>query len=168
MKQCRQCHNSQIAPLGYAATKAKYGENFAIQFVRDYRLSHLSNLEQIVRAWLQQQGLWFEREYWLETADRVYLVDFLLPGSVAIEVNGSWAHSHHADRDARKLAALRSEGFTVIVLTEADVLTGAFVGRLAAVLGSSEKFVTTPIRSVLTTVSCYAGDIPDSLATLNF
>jgi hypothetical protein len=151
-KQCRRCHNSQIAPLGYAATKAKYGPNFALQFVRDYRLSHASNLEQIVTRWLDGQDVCYEREYWLETADRAYLVDFLIlpakrvqiasgdkimAGCVAIEVNG-WHHQYHAERDRRKAAALKAEGFTVIELSEADVLTGAFVGRLAVALGRRE------------------------------
>jgi hypothetical protein len=133
MKQCRRCHLSQIASKGYAATRAKYGEHFAIRHVRDYRLANPSSLERIVSAWLDHQGVSYEREHWLELTGRVYLIDFVFcaMGDVfAVEVNGAWAHSHHAARDARKIAALRDCGFDVIELTEGDVLSGAFKSKL--------------------------------------
>lgn len=134
-KQCRRCHLSQIAPKGYAATKAKHGAHFATRHVRLYRLDNPSNLEQIVTTWLDCQGAAYEREYWLDCGAHVYLVDFVLcaAGNVfAVEVNGTWAHSHHAERDTRKVEALQSHGFDVIVLSESDVLTGAYTQKLSA------------------------------------
>ncbi len=133
-KQCRRYHLTQIASKGYAATRDKYGQHFAVRFVRDYRLANPSSLEQIVLGWLERQGVYFEREYWFETPDRVYLIDFMLPGCVAVEVNGTWSHSYHVERDRRKLAALRDSGFQIVVLSEADVTSGAFVHRLAGAL----------------------------------
>lgn len=132
-KQCRRCHLSSIAPRGYAATAEKFGPHFAARFVRDYRLANPSSLEQIVSTWLDCQRVCYEREFWFELTERVYLVDFMI-GCMAVEVQGTWAHSHHVERDRRKLEALRECGFQVVVLSEADVLTGAFVQRLAAAL----------------------------------
>ena len=121
-------------------TKAKYGEHFATRFVRLHRLDHPSSLEQIIMNWLDCQGVGYEREFWLDCGEKVYLVDFVIcaMGKIfAVEVNGSWAHSHHTERDSRKLAALRDCGFDVIVVDEADVLNGAFIPRLDAALASS-------------------------------
>ena len=133
-KQCRRCHLSQIAPLGYAATKERHSEHFVTYLLRQHRLSHPSCLEQIVQAWLDEQGIYYEREYWLEQPDKVYLVDFILPRGVAVEVNGDYVHRFHAQRDQRKIEALRFHGFTVVVLTEDDVKSGAFARRLEEVL----------------------------------
>ncbi len=131
-KQCQRCHLTQIARRGYAATRDKYGQHFAVRFVRDYRLANPSSLEQIVTNWLEEAGIYFEGEYWFETGGGdVFLVDFMLPGCIAVEVNGAWAHSYHVERDRRKLAALRESGFQVVVLSEADIHSGAFVHRLA-------------------------------------
>ena len=114
VKQCRHCHLTQIAPLGYAATRAKHGENFAVRFVRDYRLANPSSLEEIVSNWLDCQGMYFEREYWFEVSDEVYLVDFVLPGYIAIEVQGTCVHQFHTERDRRKQALLREAGLAPI------------------------------------------------------
>src|SRR5262245_37358882 len=75
-RQCRKCHLSQIAPRGYAATREKYGNHFALRFVRMYRLDHPSSLEQIVQTWLDGQGIGYEREFTLFQTDHVFLVDF--------------------------------------------------------------------------------------------
>ena len=164
IKQCRRCHLTQIASKGYAATQAKYGQKFAVRFVRDYRLANPSSLEQVVMNWLDCQRVCYEREFWLEMTDQVYLVDFII-GCVAVEVNGTWAHQFHVDRDRRKLAALRDCGFAVVALSEADVLTGAFVRQLNEALSLSEFFVTNPIRTSLSGVTCYADDMQQTLAT---
>lgn len=135
MKQCRRCHLSQIAPKGYAATREKHGEHFAIRFMRLYRLDNPSNLERIVTTWLDGQGVGYEREFTLFQTDHVFLVDFLIGSRcIAVEVNGDYVHSHHAERDRQKVEALRSAGFEVVVLSEADVLSGTFASRLESAL----------------------------------
>lgn len=90
--------------------------------------------------WLSGQGVFFEREFCLFQSEHVYLVDFLIGSlGLAIEVNGEWAHSFHAERDARKVEALRDSGFDVIELSEGDVLTGAFIPKMEAALCSTTR-----------------------------
>lgn len=129
---CYQCSQRHKAALGYAAMVARYGEKWAVRHVQAYRLAHPSTLEQAVTLILRDLRVSFEREYWLATRatgrrQHVYLVDFLVHvGGVAyaIEVNGEWAHSHHAKRDKLKLRLLKRRGFPTLVLEEADIRAG--------------------------------------------
>lgn len=124
-KQCRGCHLTQIAPLGWQATKAKYGEKVAVRHVQQFRRLNPSGLEQIVIEHLDALGVDYTREVWFETPrGKVYLIDFVLPGHRVIEVNGQWAHQFHPERDARKLAALEVAGFDVLALSEEQVKNG--------------------------------------------
>lgn len=140
---CRLCHLSNIAPLGYEATRAKYGDKFAVHFIRDYLLKHPSRLERKVITALKRLSLstfQAEREYLFEHGDKCYLIDFVFKRGcekIAIEVNGDYAHSFHAERDARKIAALRAEGWRVLVLTTQDVHAADLPARLAQFLGTS-------------------------------
>lgn len=124
-KQCRRCHLTQIAPLGWQGLKAKHGPKAAVRVVQQYRLAHPSDLEQTVIDHLDALGATYEREAWFETGvGKVYLLDFSLPGQRVIEVNGVYSHSHHQERDRRKLAALRDAGYTVLVLNDDQVKNG--------------------------------------------
>lgn len=122
---CRTCHNRQIAPLGYRATAEKYGEQFALQAQRQYRIDHPSNLEQLVTRCLVDSGIQFERETVFTAGGKSYLLDFVIDRQV-IEVNGNYAHSFHADRDERKLAALQAAGLDVLILTDEDFKTAGY------------------------------------------
>lgn len=125
VKQCRRCHLTSIAPLGWRATKAKYGPKAAVSHVQAYRRANPSDLEQIVITHLDDLAVKYQREVWFETpSGKVYLLDFVLPGQRVIEVNGSYVHIHHKERDARKLAALDAAGYTVLVLSEPQVKNG--------------------------------------------
>lgn len=124
-KQCRHCHLTAIAPLGWAATCAKYGPKTSVKHMREYRLKNPSSLEKLVIIQLDYHGVLYERETWFETPEGdVFLIDFTLRvKSVdwAVEAQGDWAHSHHAVRDAKKLAALSCAGYAVLILDEKTV-----------------------------------------------
>lgn len=135
-KQCRRCHLTEIAPLGYAATAARYGEKFAVAHQRTYRLENPSDLEIQMMAVLDELALTYEREVLVEMGDHCYLIDFVLDGWFAIEVNGSWAHQFHQERDDRKVKALTRAGYRVLVVNERDLSNGIrrhvleFTGRI--------------------------------------
>lgn len=138
VKRCRRCHLKSIAPLGWAATKAKYGEKIAVKHVQAYRLANPSSLEQKVTDTLDNLGVYYEREYWLQsTSGSVYLVDFVVFQSgqdIAIEVNGEYVHQFHTERDRRKRSLLRRRGYAVVELGDAQVNNG-LAQHLAGVLG---------------------------------
>lgn len=135
-KQCRRCHLQSIAALGYRATAARYGEKWAVRHVQSYRLSAPSSLEQLVADQLNTLNIWYEREVMVTTTTRKsWLVDFVV-GDIAIEVNGFYAHSHHTNRDRRKLKYLRRKYRHVLVLDETNIRHPAFPGRLRAMLNS--------------------------------
>lgn len=120
---CRKCHLTEIAPLGWQATKARHGEKAAVRFLQTYRLDHPSALEQQMIDTLDRLGILYQREAWIEDPDtgKVYLVDFVLPGNRAIEVNGEWVHQYHFRRDAAKLDLLIRLGYEVLTLTDRDM-----------------------------------------------
>ncbi len=123
-KTCKVCHNRNIAPKGWAATKAKYGEKIAVQQMQKYRWANPSNLEQLVAQKLDELGLYYQREWWFKVrGGKVYLVDFHVSHhgrELAIEVNGFYAHQFHAERDRQKVKAL-ARRMKVLVLTECDL-----------------------------------------------
>lgn len=123
-KQCRTCHLRGIAPLGYKATAEKYGQHFAVEVQRTYRLENPSDLERQLMAVLEELELPYEREVMVEAEGRAYLIDFVLFGDRAVEVNGEWVHQFHGERDARKLRALRNLGYDVMVVNETDLQNG--------------------------------------------
>lgn len=124
-RRCQHCHLVAIAPLGWNATKAKYGDKVSVKHTQKYRLKHPSSLEKKVMRQLSYHGVLYERECWYDAPDgSVFLIDFVIhTGGVlyAIEVNGDWSHSYHAIRDAKKVAFLTGSGYTVIVLDEKTV-----------------------------------------------
>lgn len=122
---CQKCHLRQIAPKGWEATKARYGEKAAVKHVQSYRLAHPSSLERRVMQVLDELQVTYEREAWWETEDgKVFLLDFRLSTGLIIEVDGAWAHQHHQARDAAKVAALRAAGERLLVLSEVEVKNG--------------------------------------------
>lgn len=141
-KQCQHCHLSQIAPLGYKATEAKFGPHFSVGFVKEYLDQNPSDLEEIVTRWLNDLRAEYETNFRFETnyegQFNVYLVDFavrLSPDTVLmIEVDGEWAHQFHAERDARKSAALAEQGFPVLRLNTTAIQSGEAYEMLQSAL----------------------------------
>ena len=130
-KQCQKCHLTEIAPLGYKATEAKFGKKFSVQFVKEYLDKNPSDLEQIVAQWLNALRAEYETNFRFETTyagiDSVYLVDFVVKTGdtvLMIEVDGEWAHQFHAERDARKSAALAEQGFPLLRLNTTAIQSG--------------------------------------------
>jgi len=124
---CHHCSQVAKAKLGYQATAAKHGEDFALNAVQAYRLSNPSPLEAQVASILERMGVRYEREV---RCGR-YLIDFVA-NERAIEVNGR-VHQLHAERDARKADTLRQAGYELLVLNQRDMhnanqILGQFLG----------------------------------------
>lgn len=131
-KQCQQCHLTAIAPAGYAATAKIYGPKWAVRHMQTTRLSKPSDLERLVKASLDRLGVYYEREYWLQTKAtgrraKVYLLDFMVMdeqtsgGYMAIEIDGAYAHERHAKRDKAKKSLCKRRGIALLTLTDGDI-----------------------------------------------
>lgn len=120
-RPCQKCHASIAGKQGYKATVRKKGKDFAIECVREYRLGNPSSLELEVMKRLDSAGIRYEREVLLNTDGRHYLIDFVIEGSIALEVQGTWAHQFHAERDYNKAGAIIRAGYTYIDLIESHV-----------------------------------------------
>lgn len=136
VRSCKECSQREKGKKGYAATKAKYGERFAVRWWREWHLEHPTCLERAVASWLDQLGIDYEREYWFETGDGVFLLDFLVHYSFVIEVNGAYWHdmANGVKRDARKAEALDYAGFTLLTLSEDDIRSGRGFNQLRTFL----------------------------------
>lgn len=136
-ERCQKCHCKAIAAKGYAATVAKYGEKFAVMHQRDYRLAHPSNLERMVAGWLDEWRVSYQREVVFEIGSVCFLIDFVIDGRIAIEVQGEWAHSWHQQRDERKLDHLINDSdYTPLVLAEVDIQNGSAKAQLACIIAN--------------------------------
>lgn len=122
---------------GYAALVAVGKEDIARKKSADYRFDHPSDLEQIVIAIFQQYRLPVDRQHREVEVGR-FFVDFKY-GDLVVEVNDDTWHTndfHGDDRvahDQGKYAYLRSQGLTVIILSEKVVRSsdvGQFIGDL--------------------------------------
>lgn len=131
-KQCQHCHLTAIAPLGWQATKAKYGEKTVVHHLQTYLLRNPSSLEIIVSCWLNNLSIQYEREVWIEsrtkTGTKVYLVDFVFSINGVkfyLEINGTYVHQFHAERDAAKQKLLKGRGYPVLVWDDHTIKSGA-------------------------------------------
>lgn len=125
-KRCQRCHCQKIAPLGFQATAAKKGRDFAIRAAARKRKRQPSTLEEKVEAALTQiPGIDWEREFAVERAGHnPYYVDFAIHTSqhfIALEVNGSYAHRRDEDKNSLRRDTLFLFFDDVIVLTESEV-----------------------------------------------
>src|SRR5689334_1126565 len=105
---CRHCQTSQAGKLGYAATVARHGLDFALRAVRQSQLRHPSPYEQMLAAWMVEIPVYYQQQVIFSATDPAgtnhnFILDFELltsRGCVAVEVNG-WHHQQYrADRDA--------------------------------------------------------------------
>lgn len=123
-KKCLCCHCREIAPLGFAATAARLGRDFAIRAAARKRKQCPSSLEQRVEAALREiPDISWEREFTVERPDHApYFVDFAVTTPkyrIALEVNGAYAHRN--DRDSLRTDTLFLYFDDVIILTEAEI-----------------------------------------------
>lgn len=118
--KCFRCSQIEKARKGYAACVKKHGAAYAVAVVQKYRLSNPSSLEQQVMTALARLALPVEREVLVMDEGRHYLVDFVIGGTLAIEVNGG-CHVLHVERDLLKANAVRRAGYRLLILTESDM-----------------------------------------------
>lgn len=123
-KQCLRCHCQQIAPLGFAATAALKGRDFAIRAAAAKRKQQPSSLEQRVEAALREiPGIAWEREFTVERPNRnPYFVDFAVTTChyrIALEVNGTFVHRN--DGDSLRTDTLFLYFDDVIIIAEAEI-----------------------------------------------
>lgn len=124
---CASCQSRSAGSKGYAATCATHGKKWAVERLRDYLLDHPRPTMQAIINILDNLGVDYECEYWLETeTGNVYLIDAVLPGKKAIEADGTYVHSLDKQRavDERKRAYLRRRGYELLVITDQDVAAG--------------------------------------------
>lgn len=136
IQSCYICSQSERGKKGYAATKAKYGEFYALRHWREWRIENPTCLERRVARWLDELGVPYEREYWFDTGSGIFLLDFLVNASLVIEVNGTYWHElpGAAARDERKAEALRYAEFELLTLTEDAVTSGDGYALIQAAL----------------------------------
>lgn len=121
---CKSCQTSAAGKKGYRSAVSKYGRDFGLKHVREYRLKNPSRLELHVANLLNQCSLSYEREVLVECKDRTYLVDFIVyvqGKQVAIEVNGEWVHRNRSAYDVIKFTALQSSGFSPLTIRESAI-----------------------------------------------
>jgi hypothetical protein len=121
--QCYRCAQTEKGRLGWQATCHRWGVKVAVKHLRLYRLSHPSCLERRVMRLLNEQQISYEREVWLECPNRVCLIDFVVNGSCAIEVNGEYVHRQRTTEDAARYALIRQR-YRLLVLAECDFNEG--------------------------------------------
>ncbi|MCL5994504.1 MAG: endonuclease domain-containing protein [Chloroflexi bacterium] len=124
-KTFTRAHQRQAGKLGFAATAAKYGKDFAVCKAAAWRQIHPTLLERRVMDSLSRIGVTYEREVRIEGAG---FVDFLLVEcGVVIEVDGEYWHSvdapdrKQARRDWLKDKCLKTLGYRVVRLQEHQI-----------------------------------------------
>lgn len=124
---CRKCQQHEAGVKGYAATTGRWGKKCAVKWLREYLLDHPRPTMAAVVNILDDIGVGYELEFWLELPDgKVYLIDAVVNGYLAVEADGSYVHSLEKQQvlDAAKHDAIRREGFDLLVITEDDVVAG--------------------------------------------
>ena len=94
----------------------------------DWNLSKESSIEVIMRRWLQDFDIVFIEQYHINLGILTYTrIDFYIPEAhVCLYVDGDYWHSlpEAQERDARINSVLETMGYTVIRLSEGDILAG--------------------------------------------
>lgn len=138
---CRHCQTSQAGKLGYAATAARYGVDFALRAVRVRQVAHPTHHEQLMAAWLKEIPVYYQTQVIFSASDPAgilhnFILDFELltsTGCVAVEVNG-WHHQQYrAERDAH-LAHLYPGKVIFIDIQDMDAAPEAVKARLGQIV----------------------------------
>jgi len=89
-----------------------------------------TKIETIVREYLKQLGILHE----LQKQFGRYVCDFVIPEKhIIIETDGDYWHSTRldiAERDKKRDKYLEGLGYSVVRLTETDIMSGEFKNRL--------------------------------------
>src|SRR5574341_718523 len=128
----------------YQTNRRRYGDALIAARLADYRRAHPSDLEQIVIGWLVELDEHYDRE----VAVGDVFADFVIR-HLAVEVDSAYWHKPNRrnrrcgpERDARKDALLRSFGYHVLRLSEAEIRDGSGRARLETTL---HNFATEPV-----------------------
>ena len=104
---CRKCQSSNAGRLGYEATVALYGEDFALKAVKKQQLHYPSRYEARMDHWLFEMRATYQRQFEFIATDAEggkhgFLIDFLLDtpqGPLPLEVNGFMHQTYRTTRD---------------------------------------------------------------------
>jgi very-short-patch-repair endonuclease len=90
-----------------------------------------SSLERTVAVLLETLGIVYEAQKRIGR----YYADFYVPSKqLVIECDGEYWHSQQVAHDAKRDAFMRSQGYTVLRLSEQSIRTGTYVERLKVVV----------------------------------
>jgi len=102
---------------GYMACVKKYGPDWSILKLQEYRLTHPSAFELEVQQALDKAGVHYEREV-IARGPMHYLIDFWLPGDIALEAHGRVHELFDlSERDEKKRRYLIDQGYTYVEVT---------------------------------------------------
>lgn len=124
---CKRCQQSAAGKLGYEATAAKYGEDFAQEYARQYRLQRPTSYEVKVEAALTALGLTFEREAKIDSweSGETRAFDFYVWGQreFVIEVDGAYWHNRIAatENDRVKTQIAQDNDLPLLRLSDGQV-----------------------------------------------
>jgi hypothetical protein len=104
---CRRCQTAEAGKLGFAATAALYGSDFALRAVQRHQIEKPSSYETIVDGWLIDLGAEYDSQTMFTATDdggvtHHFILDFQVTtasGLLAVEVNGYHHKRFRAERD---------------------------------------------------------------------
>lgn len=104
---CRRCQTVEAGKLGFAATSALYGQDFALRAVQQHQIEQPSSYESIVDSWLSDLGADYDTQVIFTAMDvggvtHHFILDFQVrtaSGSLAVEVNGYHHKRYRIERD---------------------------------------------------------------------
>lgn len=118
--RCNSCAGRERGAKGWAMTVAKLGKRGAFEKMRGALLNGVTPWsEKIVMGWLDNAGIYYERQHILEADDNTFfLVDFRV-GDLLIEVNG-WGHCL-PQRAARDSALKQAWGGALLIISTKEL-----------------------------------------------
>lgn len=133
IKCCRRCHCKRIGRLGFAASAARHGRDYAIRAAANRRRAHPSTLEaKVAEALTHLAGVKWQREAEIPRINHLpYFVDFAitLTCRIALEVDGTYVHQQRVPNPDREMT-LRELFDRVVVITEAEIQDAADLVQL--------------------------------------
>ena len=134
-----QEHMAKLARKGWQALVDRRGLFGAHDVLRQWRLAHPSELEQIVAGALDDLDIEYDREVVLTDGEQFSTLDFTV-GMVGIEIDGSMTHGgkltheKQAVYDAIKAELCQQAGFRLVRLPESVVRNGRLRTMLLEVI----------------------------------
>jgi hypothetical protein len=100
-RPCKICAARAAGKLGYKATLEKYGAEFFLEVTARRQREKPSSAEQKLAELLDELGTTYERQQKFRGSARSFVLDFVLPNGVLIEVNGYWHRRVGLERDSQ-------------------------------------------------------------------